>query len=196
MAPPFDGTPRPGSVMTERLGQQGLEGPSGVGVGGRAQSVSLRKPSVPLRAMGAVKELRSIERVNSFCIRPPPTRREPRDELSSHLRPCPRCIGIVRDLRRSHRYVLRRWRLWAVRCVIPCLSRRSLEPLDRELGTGRPSSYCYELRTVRRLENVANTHIAADLRVRLRFSNRADLKNRRRRERVKKYTTSPVPQRN
>lgn len=67
---------------------------------------------------------------------------------------------------------------------------------NQNLGTDRPFSYRYELQTIRRLENVANMHTAADLHVRPRFSNRADPKNRGRREQVKKYTTSPVPQRN
>jgi hypothetical protein len=46
------------------------------------------------------------------------------------------------------------------------------------------------------LESAANMHTAADLHVRPWFSNRADLKNRERREQSKKYTTSGFPQRN
>jgi len=72
---------------------------------------------------------------------------------------------------------------------------RCEHPLEK-FGTAQPASYRYELQTIHRLESAANMHTAADLHVRPRFSNRADLKNRRRRERAKKYTTSCFPQRN
>ena len=61
---------------------------------------------------------------------------------------------------------------------------------SRKVGMSLPFSYCYELRLQRHLENVASIHTAADLHVRPRFSNRADLKNRGRRGRSKKYTTA------
>jgi hypothetical protein len=44
------------------------------------------------------------------------------------------------------------------------------------------------------MESVANAHTAADLHVRSRFSNRADLESRERRERLKKYTMRNFPQ--
>jgi hypothetical protein len=44
------------------------------------------------------------------------------------------------------------------------------------------------------LESVAYAHTAADLHVRPWFSNRADLENRGRRERLKKYTMRDFPQ--
>jgi hypothetical protein len=44
------------------------------------------------------------------------------------------------------------------------------------------------------LESVAYAHTAADLHVRPWFSNRADLENRGRRERLKKYTKRGFPQ--
>jgi hypothetical protein len=44
------------------------------------------------------------------------------------------------------------------------------------------------------LESVAYAHTAADLHVRPWFSNRADLENRGRRERLKKYTKRDFPQ--
>jgi hypothetical protein len=78
IAKPFGETPRPSSGDERTsLGQQGLDGPSGQGVGGRAQSS-------PLKKTGAVKELCSREQW--LCIGPPPTRRELRDETSYHQR--------------------------------------------------------------------------------------------------------------
>jgi hypothetical protein len=67
-------------------------------------------------------------------------------------------------------------------------------PRLRNFDTELPSSYCYELRSDNRLESVANAHTAADLHVRPRFSNRADLESRGRRERLKKYTMRNFPQ--
>jgi hypothetical protein len=67
-------------------------------------------------------------------------------------------------------------------------------PRLRNFDTEPPSSYCYEFRSDNRLESVANAHTAADLHVRPRFSNRADLESRGRRERLKKYTMGNFPQ--
>jgi hypothetical protein len=56
---------------------------------------------------------------------------------------------------------------------------------QRNFDTEPPSSYCYEFQPDNRLESVANAHTAADLRVPPRFSNRAGLKSRGRRERLR-----------
>jgi hypothetical protein len=55
----------------------------------------------------------------------------------------------------------------------------------RNFDTVSPFSYFYELQLSHRLESVANTHTAADLRVRPWFSIRAELENRGRCERSK-----------
>jgi hypothetical protein len=65
----------------------------------------------------------------------------------------------------------------------------------RNFDTEPPSSYCYELYPDNRLESVANAHTAADLHVRPVFLNRAGLKSRGRRERLKKYTMRNFSQR-
>jgi hypothetical protein len=64
----------------------------------------------------------------------------------------------------------------------------------RNFDTELPCSYCYESQPIERLESVAYAHTAADLHVRPWFSNRADLENRGRRERFKKYTMRDFPQ--
>jgi hypothetical protein len=65
----------------------------------------------------------------------------------------------------------------------------------RNFDTEPPSSYCYELHPDNRLESVANAHTAADLHVRPVSLNRAGLKSRGRRERLKKYTMRNFSQR-
>jgi len=67
-------------------------------------------------------------------------------------------------------------------------------PRLRNFDTELPCSYCYESQPIERLESVAYAHTAADLHVRPWFSNRADLENRGRRERLKKYTKRDFPQ--
>jgi hypothetical protein len=69
------------------------------------------------------------------------------------------------------------------------------ERLTQIFDTARPFSYRYELQLRLRLESAANIQTAAGLNVRPWFSDRADLESRGRRERSKKYTTPPIPQR-
>jgi hypothetical protein len=68
-------------------------------------------------------------------------------------------------------------------------------PRLRNFDTEPPSSYCYEFQSDNRLESVAYAHTAADLHVHPVFLNRAGLKSRGRRERLKKYTMRNFSQR-
>ena len=65
-----------------------------------------------------------------------------------------------------------------VRCGRPVrislVESRGVTPRSRNFDTELPSSYCYELQPDHRWESVANVHTAADLRVRLWFSIRAE----------------------
>jgi hypothetical protein len=61
--------------------------------------------------------------------------------------------------------------------------RETLNARVRNFDTELPSSYRYELQPVHRWESVANAHTAADLRVRLWSSIRAEIENRGRCER-------------
>jgi hypothetical protein len=61
-------------------------------------------------------------------------------------------------------------------------ARETSMPRVRNFDTEPPFSYYYELQPDHRLESVANAHTAADLRVRLWFLDRTDLKSRGHRE--------------
>jgi hypothetical protein len=60
---------------------------------------------------------------------------------------------------------------------LSCLSMPCPSTGLRNFDTAHPFSYCYELQLQHRLESVANVHIAADLHVHPRLSNRADLES-------------------
>ena len=73
------------------------------------------------------------------------------------------------------------------RVYFSILKQRDAMPRLRNLDTVPRSSYRYEFQPAHTGDN-RNVHIAADLYVCPWFSNRADLENRGRRERLKKYT--------
>jgi hypothetical protein len=152
IAAPFGETPWPALAMKGCwLDQRGLDGPSGLGVGGRAQSS-------PLKKTGAVKQSWSHEKFLSLCIGPPPTRREPRDEPSStsvKLSPamhrlCPESSHDPGAAFSGAKVCGRP--IANLSLLTNCsASNSSIE----KVGMSLPFSYCYELQPVRRLENVA-----------------------------------------